>query len=556
MEIIKINNFSFTYPGAETPSLCDINLEIKKGDFFTLCGKSGCGKSTLLRCLKPIISPYGRKNGEIFFENTPIEKMSERTQSEKIGFVTQSPENQTVTDKVWHEMAFGLENLGIASEDIRVKVAETASFFGIQTWFHKNVCELSGGQKQLLNLASVMVMQPEVIVLDEPTSQLDPIAAGEFLNILRKINKELGTTVIISEHRLEDVFSVSDRVAVMDCGKVVTCGEPSEVGKFLSQTHHDMFSALPAAIKVYESVPSNFKCPITAADGRKWLLKIASEKPLFEVKAKDREAIHAPTALELKDIWFKYEQNTPYIIKGLSLKVQSGEFYALLGGNGTGKTTVLSLIGENYNVTRGKIKLFDKKLRPHGILGILPQNPQTLFVKKTVRLDLEEMVGGFKKDKTSACEKIDEVMQLCQIDRLADRHPYDLSGGEQQRAALAKVLLLNPKILLLDEPTKGLDASFKEVFASIINKLKQNGVAVLMVSHDIEFCAKYADRCGLMFDGAIVSENTPRAFFAEKSFYTTAANRMSRGIIKNAITAEDIIFACNGKTGGNINENK
>lgn len=551
MEIIEIDNFSFTYPDCGEPALDGVTLSIKKGEFVTLCGKSGCGKSTLLRCLKPILSPYGKTSGRILFEKSDISKMSHRQQSEKIGFVVQSPDNQIVTDKVWHEIAFGLENLGVPSDDIRVRVAETASFFGIQTWFHKNVTELSGGQKQLLNLASVMVMQPEVIMLDEPTSQLDPITADEFLKTLYKINKELGITVIITEHRLEETFAISDRVAVLDCGRIIADGRPADVGKVLKSAGHDMFYALPTAIKVHESVPNNLKCPVTVSEGRMWLTQMAEQTEFKNVVPDDGADNCGETAIELDDIWFKYEKNMPYVLKGLSLSVHSGEMYALMGGNGTGKTSTLSVISGGLTPMRGKVKLFGKVCRKsHGILGVLPQNPQTLFVKKSVRLDLLEMLSGSGLTKDEAVKKAEEVMELCCISDLSERHPYDLSGGEQQRAALAKILLLNPKILLLDEPTKGLDASFKNVFAKILDRLKREGKAILTVSHDIEFCAKYADRCGLMFDGEIVSENRPRPFFSGKSFYTTAANRMARNIIPNAITAEDIIFACGGNTEG------
>ena len=186
MECFKIENLSFTYPTRNEKTLDGVDLEIMHGEFITVCGKSGCGKTTLLRMLKSSLSPHGTIEGRVLFDGVPLDSVSLRDQASKIGFVMQSPENQIVTDKVWHELAFGLESLGFSNGEIRTRVSEMASFFGISDWFHKNVSELSGGQKQLLNLASVMVMQPQVLVLDEPTSRLDPIAAGEFLKTLEK----------------------------------------------------------------------------------------------------------------------------------------------------------------------------------------------------------------------------------------------------------------------------------------------------------------------------------------------------------------------------------
>lgn len=527
MEIFTVKNLIFTYPGQEEPALKGINLTINRGDFVTLCGKSGCGKSTLLRHFKPAIAPHGEAGGSVLFNGTSICDIPLREQSEKIGFVLQNADNQIVTDKVWHELAFGLESIGVPTGEIRVRVAEMASFFGIQTWFYKNVSELSGGQKQLLNLASVMVMQPEVVVLDEPTSQLDPIAAQEFIGVLSKLNRELGTTVILSEHRLEDAFAVSDRVVVMDNGMVIADDKPENLVKSLID--NDIFAAFPTPMRVYARVKNNLACPVTVKDGREWLAKICRDRKPIQLNLS--EAGNTNNALlSVKNVWFRYGRDLPDVLKNLNLEVKKGEFYAIVGGNGTGKTTALSVLGGYLKPYRGKVAALPE-------VAMLPQNPQTLFVKKTVMLDLLEMAEE---------EKVNGITRLCEIDTLLGRHPYDLSGGEQQRAALAKVLLTSPKLLLLDEPTKGLDAHFKITLAGIIRKLKESGITIVMVSHDIEFCAAYADRCGMFFDGCIVSEDTPKSFFAGKSFYTTAANRMARGVIDRAVLADDIITAIGG----------
>ena len=555
MECFEIRGLTFSYPEQTKKTLDDLTFSVGQGEFIALVGPSGCGKTTLLRQLKTVLAPHGNLSGDILFEGRPLPDIDQREQSAHIGFVLQNPDNQIVTDKVWHELAFGLESLGYDTQTIRGRVAEMTSFFGIQTWFYKNVSELSGGQKQLLNLAAIMAMQPSVLILDEPTSQLDPIAAADFLATVGKINRELGTTVIMTEHRLEEVFPMSDRVLVMDGGRIICDGWPRRVGEELKNSGHSMFLSMPAPMRIYAAVPNEQKCPITVRDGRLWLDEFASKHALRiidgeEPDGKQRLPDDVPE-IELDDVWFKYDKDLPDVIRGLSFKAYRGEFLAILGGNGTGKTTTLSIISGINRPYRGKVCLGGKEFSEHGglfdgLLGVLPQNPQALFVKKTVREDLQEILKKKKLSKEENNNKIASVSRLCRLEELMERHPYDLSGGEQQRAALAKVLLLEPKMLLLDEPTKGLDAEFKQVFAEILESLLRRGVTVVMVSHDIEFCAKYAHRCAMFFDGSIVTEDTPRAFFSGNSFYTTSANRMARHLLPDAITAEDVIVACGG----------
>ena len=535
MEVFTIRNLTFAYPEQEKNAIFDLTLSVQPGEFLVLCGPSGCGKSTLLRQLKTVLAPHGRRSGEILFEGRTLDELDQREQAENIGFVQQSPENQILTDKVWHELAFGLESLGCDTPTIRRRVAEMASFFGIQTWFYKQVKDLSGGQKQLLNLASVMVLQPKVLILDEPTSQLDPIAASDFLATLGKINRELGTTIILTEHRLEEAFGFASRVAVMDKGRLLCTGTPAEVGAELKDSGSAMFLAMPAAMRIWSATDSKAACPISVCDGRNWLLDYAKTHELWAVPNKDKPAPNGETVVSAQELWFKYEQDAPDVVKGLSLELHKGEFLALLGGNGTGKTTSMRLLAGLRKAYRGELTII-------GSIGMLPQNPQALFVKSTVREDLLEILP--KAERKS--DRLAQVVSLCKLAELLDRHPYDLSGGEQQRTALAKILLLNPDILLLDEPTKGLDAEFKQTFGQILRALQASGVAILMVSHDIEFCAKYADCCALFFDGNIVTESTPKTFFSGNSFYTTAANRIARDVLPRAITPEDVIVACGG----------
>ena len=553
MESFKVENLSFNYPNRCDKALDNINITIHQGEFVLLCGKSGCGKTTLLRLLKSSLAPHGELSGSIYFNGKPLVSYDTKEQASNIGFVMQNPDNQIVTDKVWHELAFGLESLGYKQTEIRTRVSEMASFFGIQNWFYKKVTELSGGQKQLLNLASVMAMQPSVLILDEPTSQLDPIAAEEFLKTLEKINRELGTTVILTEHRLEDAFPMADRVIVMDDGKIFTDSTPEKVGKILKEKNHDMYKALPTPMRVHNDVVNDVPCPLTVRDGRTWLEEYSRENTLDPtVIPCDELKENNDIVIEINDAWFRYEKELPDVVKGFNLSVNKGELFCLVGGNGIGKTTALSLISGLNTPYRGDVRIFGQSISKikslyDGLLGVLPQNPQSVFVKKTVYLDLMEILSDKKLSKEEKEQKAHNISALCRIENLLDSHPYDLSGGEQQRAALAKILLMEPEILFLDEPTKGMDAQFKEEFADILLDLKANGVTILMVSHDIEFCAEYADRCALVFDGNITSVDTPREFFKGKNFYTTSANRMARTKLPDAVLAEDIILACGGK---------
>ncbi|MCR4719165.1 MAG: ATP-binding cassette domain-containing protein [Firmicutes bacterium] len=558
MEVYKLESVGFKYPNRDSRALENINTVFKKGEFVTICGKSGCGKTTLLRLLKPAISPYGEFTGKIIFRGENIKATDGKNLSSAVGFVMQSPENQIVTDKVWHELSFGLENMGVKTQQMRARVSEMVSFFGIQDWFYKKTTELSGGQKQILNLASVMVMRPEVLILDEPTSRLDPIAASEFLQMLKKINKELGTTVILAEHRLEEAFAISDRVIVMEKGGIIAEGTPHDVGRILKKNKNEMYDAMPTTVKVFEAVETEGVCPLTIEDAREWLLEYTKENKPVQFDTENNVSECQKPIIELKEVFFRYERASQDIIKNLNLTVFEGEILAILGGNGTGKTTALSLISGINNPQRGEIYIKGEKLSKipnlyDGLMGVLPQEPKSLFAKKTVFSELMEMTDK-KLAKQERERKVLEVSHLCRIDALLENHPYDLSGGEQQRAALAMILLKKPQILIMDEPTKGMDAHFKRIFAGILKDLKRGGATVIMVSHDLDFCAEFADRCALLFDGAVTSIGDKREFFLNNYFYTTRACRMARGIIENAVLEEDIINALGGRYEREIQE--
>ena len=427
MALFEIQHLTFTYPGQQEPALKALDFSVEEGEFLVICGKSGCGKSTLLRHFKTAMAPFGVREGEILFDGRRLSEVSVREQGARIGYVLQSPDNQVVTDKVWHELAFGLENLGYDTGTIRLRVAEMASFFGIQTWFMKNVEELSGGQKQLLNLAAVMAMQPDILVLDEPTSQLDPLAAGDFLATLRKINAELGTSIVLIEHRLEEVLAYADRVMVMEEGGILALAPPRHLASLIRG--NDMFQAMPVPMRIFDALEGEGDCPVTVREGREWLQQLPATEAMPEGELETKRVPEAGGAgrfsgrrrqnreeapvIEIRDVWFRYEKELPDVVRDLNLRVNKGELFCLLGGNGTGKTTTLNLIGRIRKPYRGKIFLKGKELGQYreselygSLLGILPQNPQCLFVKDTVEEDLREMTG-----RHGDRERLEEVVE-------------------------------------------------------------------------------------------------------------------------------------------------
>lgn len=540
METIRLEHVTFSYPLAEGNALKDVSFAIEPSEFIVLCGKSGCGKSTLLKQLKKNLIPYGNLQGQVLYCGEPVADLDDRRSVTEIGFVQQNPDNQIVTDKVWHELAFGLESLGMDNATIKRKVAEMASYFDIQGWFRKNVSELSGGQKQLLNLASIVAMQPKLLILDEPTSQLDPIAASEFLSTIYKINRDLGTTIIISEHRLEEIFPMADKVMVMDKGEVIAFDEPGKIGEFLSgeseEDRHPMFYGLPAVMRIFSSVLPDEKSPLTIREGRLKAAELLEGKsPEVTTPAEEQPAESSGKAvITVKDLWFKYSRESGEVLRGLNLSVEENQWYCLLGGNGTGKSTTLKMIAGMLKAQRGTVKT------DRDIMSMLPQNPQALFTEITVEEELLEALHFMKMSDSRRIEHVNAMLKLMEIEHLRKANPYDLSGGEQQRLALGKILLLEPKILLLDEPTKGLDPFFKRTLAGILRKLVESGVTIFMVSHDVEFCAEYADKCAMFFDGDIVSIGNPKTFFSGNNFYTTTANKIIRQWKPDGITCEEV----------------
>lgn len=548
MAHIAVKDLSFTYPNSTKKALDNINMEIEPGQFILVCGASGCSKTTLLRHFKSVLTPHGKREGRIIFNDKELSEIPEKEQAEKIGFVFQSPEDQIVTDKVWHELAFSLESLNKPNDAIALRSAETAGYFDLGNKYRSDVNTLSGGQKQLLNLASVMTVTPEVLILDEPTSQLDPIASDNFLSQIKKLNDDLGVTIIISEHNLERVFSMADKVAVMKDGKLVSFDTPENTAKSFGDKTSDFFLSLPSSAQIAVMASFDGKTPLTVKEGRQALIAngITDKKTdLISSNEIENKESKKERVLEIDDVFFRYNRYSPDVLRNLSLDVNRGEILCVTGGNGEGKSTLFSILSGITAPYSGKIKAGKKSMKPSDLrnkTSLLPQDISVLFVKDSVIDELKEVKK--KNGETPSDEEINKTAELFEIDNLLKSHPFDLSGGEQEKLAIAKILLTEAEIYLFDEPTNGMDPTFKIKFGEIIRELKKSGKTFIIVSHDIEFSATFADRCVMIFDGRVVSDSEPREFFSGNSFYTTTANRIVRSVFPDCILTKEAWKKC------------
>ncbi|MCQ2960995.1 MAG: ATP-binding cassette domain-containing protein [archaeon] len=605
MALIEFNDFSFSYlnsDGSEsqTKSLDSINLEIDYGDFVLLCGPSGCGKTTLLTNLKKELMPAGRRSGEIKFNGTRIQDLDDLSSACDIGYLFQNPDSQIVTDTVIQEIAFPLENIGLPTEEIRNRISEIVAFFGINDILHKNVNELSGGQKQLVNLCSLLVLRPEVLLLDEPMSQLDPIASYEFLSIVRRLNEEFSITVIMSGHKADSIFPFIDKAVFLKEGKI----------EFVDNAHNicseviddEIFeNYLPVVTKIYNSLSVKhpilikLNTPLSIREGRRCLntihddlIKISdgtinsdnssstnthhtSKKYHSEEKSGILDKIsfsrNKDALIRMKGIYFAYEKEN-LILKNVDFDLNDGDFVSLIGGNGVGKSTFLQLLVGILKPIKGKVK-YRKGLR----LAYVHQNPMIHFSKDNVREEFLEsiiesnLLNGsdvdFSKESYEKLLKLSneefiesdilnslkfdnikfkfkELIEFFGISDLIDKHPYDCSGGEQQKIVIVKALVQNADVLVLDEPTKGLDPISSKALAEILNSLRDNGLTILMTSHDLDFVANNCKRCLMLFDKDIQIDDDPKVIFAENNFYTTFVNRMVKDYVPEIVTLNDL----------------
>ncbi len=575
MAAVSFENVSYAYPNAPTRALEGASFEIASGQMACFFGRSGSGKSTLLKCLKPVLLPGGERTGRVLVAGRDVVGMPPREQAVRVGYVFQNPDAQIVTDKVVTEIAFGLENLGVLRSEMRMRMAEITCLLGLSGLLDKNVNQLSGGQKQLVNLASVMVMQPSVLVLDEPTSALDPVAAAHFHETVAQLNAETGVTVLFAEQRLDEVLPMCDLAFAMDASKIVAAGRPHEVAAKLTTSTgetSELFRLLPdvaqIAIEVGEGVTSGIDAkrgiPLNVREGRAWLADIERDGDKTGAQkanlcAQGFEAAERPTAkeksargnfaLELKDVWFRHAGADVDALKGATFAAKKGEITALLGANGSGKSTLLKCACGVAPHVKGKIFVDGEKMSARKFakseppkIALMPQSAQDIMLCEKVLDDMRE--AYYENGAKSADEQVKRIARLLKIEHLLHKSPLDLSGGELQRAALAKVLMRNSNVILLDEPTRGLDNIFKTELADVLRQLCAQGKTVVVATHDISFAAACAQNVALMFDGEVVGPHSAREMLLNNRFYTTPARRMSAGIFENALTNKDVVQGC------------
>ena len=529
MEILNIKNLSFSYPEREEKAIDISEFSVKKGDFVLLCGKSGCGKTTLLKLLKKEISPFGTLSGKI------------ELNTKNIGFVFQNPDEQIVSENVNSEFAFGLENLNISTEEISLRIAETSSYLGISYLINKKTDELSGGEKQLVNLGAVLAMRPELLLLDEPTAFLDPISAKKFIDLLLRINRELGITVIIAEHSLNEIFAFASKVCFMEEGKVSCYDTPQAVAKILKNNEFER--ALPSSVRIFNALNLKEEAPLYVSKAREMIENnFKADKFEFETNSFEKNA------LCVKNIWFRYEKKSADVLKGVNFQLKQGEILSILGSNGSGKTTLLNVLSRICEPYSGKITVFGKNIKKingnslyQNNLSYLVQNPVSVFVKQTVFDDFKEI----EKDE----KVIKEFAEKFGVSQLLKCNPFDLSGGEMQKCALIKVLFKRPKILLLDEPTKSLDAVFENELSIILKQIKDKGTSIIVVTHNVEFAAEISDRCGLLFNGVLSAICEKHKFFSQNQYYTTASSRITTGVFENTVLQREVVAVCQKQKG-------
>ena len=528
MPAIEVQGLRFVYPGADAAVLERLDWSVPQGAFALLVGGTGSGKSTLLSLLKPEIAPTGARSGELRVLGENVADMDVRASAERVGYVFQDPENQIVCETVWHEMAFGLENLGMPRDEMRRRVAETSYFFGLEDWLHRDTDTLSGGRKQLLSLAAVLALRPRVLLLDEPTSQLDPVAEKNFLHALFRVNRELGCTVVVATHQPRPMLEYATCAYRIEDGRVHEVADMASLGRREPLFSDDMLGWGPARCaknRVFSRREGNLGSMESSEDGSgannsskldkssEFVAQTSLENSPEVFPRADGNRIlqkmHGGSATTLSEGWFRYDRASGWVLRGLDVAFSAGAVHAIVGGNGCGKSTMLSVLAKTAKLQRGRM------VRGAASAALLPQNPKALLVAETVRDELMEWASTCGYDEATAQEQAARLG----LAGLEVRHPYDLSGGQRQLLALTKLLLIGPELLLLDEPTKGLDLASRRIIAHALRGHAQAGGTVVMATHDLDFAEQVADDIAMMFDGEIACMEPPADFFADNVFY-------------------------------------
>ncbi len=551
--MIKVENLTFYYAEADKPALVDVNLDIEDGEFILITGPSGSGKSSLARCLNGLIPHFygGRIKGKIDVQGKDVMKHSTKELAESIGMVFQDPENQLVTMDIEREIAFGLENLGYPRDVILKRVEESLDTAEIAHLRFKAPHELSGGEKQKVAIASVLALRPEVLALDEPTSELDPKGAEDVLRLIERLNDELGITVILIEHRLDRVAHWVDRMILMDEGRIIADGSPREL--LANETIRKMGVGLPPIVELVQRLNNRGieieEMPLTVKEARFILnrLFINSNVAFFkkEVLKRDKEIIN------IENLWHVYP-NGNIALKNVNLRIYDGEFLAIMGRNASGKTTLVKHLNGLLRPTKGRVRIYRKSIDKATVaelakkVGYVFQNPNMHLFADTVEEEVSFVLKnlGYSKDEVSC--RVDSVLERFHLTELRDQYSRNLSGGERQRIALASVIVAEPKILVLDEPTRGLEYRLKQELMTFLNEYRLSGNTVILVSHDVETVARHVDRVVLLSEGRILIDGPKRAVLSEALLFSPQINRLVQSFKKynvpeDLLTVDDVL---------------
>ena len=515
--MIRFEHVTYTYPDAPRPALRDVSLSIPDGAFALVVGSSGAGKSTLLRCLNGLVPHFsgGTLAGRVTVDGLDPVALAPRGMSRSVGFVFQDPEAQFVMDRVEDEIAFALENAAIPTEEMHARVADVFELLNLTPLCTRKLETLSGGEKQRVALASALALRPRILALDEPTSQLDPQSAAELLDALVRLNKRLGLTVVLVEHRLERILPFVDQVIYLPDGDVpVISGAPRDV-----LPHVPLLPPLLALAKALNWSP----LPLTLEEGRCFAVHCLDDistdstdfngleikKSVSSVQSVDKNSV----VVETRALEAGYGPAT--VLHGLDFALYPGEIVALLGRNGAGKTTLLKSLVGLLRPRRGDVLVEGNSIAKSDVadicrrVGYLPQDPNALLFADTVLDELHITLRNHGIAPEAAPIAPEMLLVRLGLADKAQRYPRDLSVGERQRVALGAIMVTQPGVLLLDEPTRGLDYQAKAQLLDLLRAWRAEGLAILLVTHDVELVAEAADRVVVMDQGEIVDQGNP-----------------------------------------------
>lgn len=524
MGYLTVKNFTYTYPEQDKPALSDISFSLEQGETLLLLGKSGSGKSTLGKAVTGTV-PYfygGTASGQVSIRGTDLREMEHNQRSRTVSMVFQYPEKQLILNKVHREVAFGLENIGVPEQTIRRRVFEAMQFTGITPLAEREISTLSGGQIQKVAIASALAFFPECIVLDEPISQLDPLAAEEILNLVQKINEELNITVVLIEQRTGKCFNIADKVAFIEEGKLTFFGETQE---FFARQDSAFEPFLPEQVRLFRALGSS-ETPLNTKQARRLLAQFPAPAVSPKEKTAGKSTQPAAPAIVFQNVSTGYGKAN--VLERFSAVIGKGESVALLGANGAGKTTLLkTLVG--LRPFKGNLLLNGTgcdKMKQREIartIGYVSQNPDDYLTQETVR---DELLFTARHLGITDFTTVVDLMDELSLTPYAEQNPRDLSGGQKQRVAIASALVASPEMLVLDEPTRGIDPSLKQSLAELLKKLNRKGVTILLVTHDVEFACVVSNRFWILYKGQLLADGPKEEVFTESLFYTTAIHKL------------------------------